>query len=126
MEPLLVTSQASSSVTTHKMYLILLKRSKTFHWRQNRFEILQLIKNSAGGGVLHPPPTTILAKWGYEFACTSEVKPPRGLIYFKPICGGSLFATEGLIYLEKTMVSVLMYKKVEGRIRIKSELPDGK
>ena len=29
--PLLVTSQASSSSTTHKIYLILLRRSKAFH-----------------------------------------------------------------------------------------------
>ena len=28
---IVVTSQASSSATTHKMYLILLRRSKAFH-----------------------------------------------------------------------------------------------
>ena len=48
--PLLVTSQASSSATTHKIYLILLTRTKAFHC----FEILQRIKNSRGG--FHPPP----------------------------------------------------------------------
>ena len=43
--PLLMPSQASSSATTNKMYLILLRRAKAFHWRQNRLEILQHIKN---------------------------------------------------------------------------------
>ena len=45
-----VTSQASSSANTHKLYLILLRRSKAFHWRQNRFEILQHIKRVYHGG----------------------------------------------------------------------------
>ena len=31
--------------TTHKIYLILLRRSKAFHSRLNRFKILQHIKN---------------------------------------------------------------------------------
>ena len=39
--PCLVTSQTSSSATTHKIYLILSRRSKAFHRRQNCFEILQ-------------------------------------------------------------------------------------
>ena len=56
--PLLVTSQASSSATTHKIYLILLRRSKAFHWRQNRFEILQHIKNSVEG--FYPPSSPTL------------------------------------------------------------------
>ena len=37
----------------NKIYLILLRRSKAFHWRQNRFEILQHIKN-AGEGSINP------------------------------------------------------------------------
>ena len=45
----MVTSQASSSATTHKIYLIVLRRSKAFHRRQNRFKILQDIKNSGEG-----------------------------------------------------------------------------
>ena len=56
-------SQASSSATTHKIYLILLRRSKAFHWRQNRFEILQHIKNSEegeGGGEEGSIPCTTL------------------------------------------------------------------
>ena len=38
----------------NKIYLFLLRRSKAFHWRQNRFEILQHIKN-AGEGFYQPP-----------------------------------------------------------------------
>ena len=53
-QPLLVTSQASSSATIHKIHLFLLRKSKDFHLRQNRFEILQHIKNSGEG--FHPPP----------------------------------------------------------------------
>ena len=41
-----MTSQAFSSATIRRIYLILLRRSKAFQWRQNRFEILQHIKNS--------------------------------------------------------------------------------
>ena len=44
-----------------KIYLIFLQRSKAFHWRQNRFEILQHIKNSREGGApstTTPPPHT--------------------------------------------------------------------
>ena len=44
-----MTSKASSSATVHKIYLILLRRSKAFQWRQNRFEILQHIKISGEG-----------------------------------------------------------------------------
>ena len=52
----------------HKIYLILLRRSKAFHWRPNRFEILQHIKNSGGGGGwVHPTPYPLLPRWGYEF-----------------------------------------------------------
>ena len=52
-----------------KINLILLSRSKAFHCRKNRFEILQIIKNSGEG--FHPP--LPLIPWlGYEFACTSE------------------------------------------------------
>ena len=44
----------SLSTTGHsslldKIYLTLLRRSKAFQWRQNRFEILQRIKNSEEG-----------------------------------------------------------------------------
>ena len=56
--PLLVTSQASSSATTDKIYVILLRRSKAFYC----FEILQHIKNSRGG--LHTPPPPYLYHGG--------------------------------------------------------------
>ena len=52
---LLVTSQASSSATTHKIYLTLLRRSKDFHWMQNHLEILQHIKNFREGFHQRPP-----------------------------------------------------------------------
>ena len=67
----LVTSQASSSATAPKIYLILLRRSKAFHRRWNRFKLLQYSKNSGEG--FHPPPPPI-PRLGYEFACTSEGK----------------------------------------------------
>ena len=54
-------SKTSSSVTAHKIYLILLRRSKAFHQRQKRFEILQHIKNSEEGRV---PLTTPLYHGG--------------------------------------------------------------
>ena len=44
-----MTSQVSSRATIHKIYLILLRRSKAFQWRQNRLEILQHIKNCGKG-----------------------------------------------------------------------------
>ena len=73
MAPLLVTSQASSSAATDKIYLILLRRSKAaVHLRQNRFEILQHIKNSREGSHQPPPPPLNVLRWGCEFACMSE------------------------------------------------------
>ena len=55
--PCLVTSQTSSSATTHKIYLILSRRTKVFHRRQNCFEILPHIKNSRERfHQPHPPP----------------------------------------------------------------------
>ena len=72
MAPLLVTSQASSSAATDKIYLILLRRSKAVHLRQNRFEILQHIKNSREGSHQPPLPPLNVLRWGYEFACMSE------------------------------------------------------
>ena len=62
-------SQASSSAATDKIYLILLRRSKAVHLRQNRFEILQHIKNSREGSHQPPPPPLNVLRWGYEFAC---------------------------------------------------------
>ena len=62
-------SQASSSAATDKIYLILLRRSKAVHLRQNRFEILQHIKHSSEGSHQPPPPPLNVLRWGYEFAC---------------------------------------------------------
>ena len=60
-----MTLVTSSSATTHKIFLILFRRSKVFQWRQNRFKILQHIKNAGGGGSLHPPPPPPLVPlWG--------------------------------------------------------------
>ena len=61
--PYLMTSQASSSATTHKLYLILLRRSKAFHWRQNRFEILQRVKNAGEESYQPVPPRTTVGVW---------------------------------------------------------------
>ena len=56
-----------------EIYLTSIRRSKVFDWRQNRFEILQHIKNSGKGFHPTPPPSPhLIPGWGYEFACTSE------------------------------------------------------
>ena len=68
--------------TTHAIYLILKRRSKAFHWRQNHFEILQHIKNP-GGGAPTPP---FVPRWGvwicmyvgwlnYSAACEVTFRP---------------------------------------------------
>ena len=69
--PLLVTPQASSSATTYKIYLILLRRSKAFHLRQNPFEILHISKTLGRGSFNHPPPPPLYHGGGYEFARAS-------------------------------------------------------
>ena len=65
--PLLLTSQGSSSATTHKYTS--LRRSKAFYWRQKCFEIPQHVKKLWG----EVPSTLIplVLRWGYEFVCTS-------------------------------------------------------
>ena len=46
------------------IYLILLRTSKAFHWRQNRFEILQHMKNPGEGFHQPPPPScTTVGIW---------------------------------------------------------------
>ena len=71
--PLLVTSQVSSSATTNKVYLILLRRSKAFHWRQNRFEILQIWKR-LWGGVPSTTPQPLYHGWGMNLRVRPRVK----------------------------------------------------
>ena len=67
--PCLVTSQTSSSASTHKLYLILSRRSKVFHWKYCLFKILQHIQNSSKG--FHQP--ALVPWWGYDsVAGTSE------------------------------------------------------
>ena len=39
-------------------------------WKQNRFEILQHIKNSRDRGSINPSP--LEPRWWYDFSCTSE------------------------------------------------------
>ena len=52
--------------------LIFLSRSKAFHWRQNRFKILQiiLIKNSVEG--FHPP-LPLIPRWGMNLRVRTRV-----------------------------------------------------
>ena len=87
--PCLVTSQASSSATTHKIYLMLLRRSKAFHWGQNRFEILQHLKTLGRGSI------NLLLYYGG--AMTLRVCPSvKYLLGFSPrgpsiLCGSRFF-----------------------------------
>ena len=81
-------SQASSSATTQKIYLILLSRSKAFHWRQNHFKILQHIKTSREG--FHQPPPTPLYHGGGmnlhvcpKFKSVENISVEKGLVVFK-------------------------------------------
>ena len=73
-----MTSQASSSDTVRKIYLILLRRSKAFQWRQNRYEILQHIKNSEEGqwGIQGRAPLIFRPKWGPEGRKKFFCRPP--------------------------------------------------
>ena len=48
------------------VYIILSRRSKAFHWKQNRFEILQHIKNLMDSrGSINPSP--LEPRWEYDF-----------------------------------------------------------
>ena len=71
--PLLVTSQASSSATTYKIYLILLRRSKAFHLRQNPFEILHTSKTLGRGSFNPPPPPSLVPRWGMNLRVRPRV-----------------------------------------------------
>ena len=53
------------------VYIILSRRSKAFHWKQNRFEILQHIKNLMDSrGSINPPPLN--HGGSMTFSCTSK------------------------------------------------------
>ena len=69
MAPLLVTPQAFNSATSHKIYLILLRRSKV----STKVEIVWKYRyiSKLLEGV--PSATRLLVqRWGYGFACASE------------------------------------------------------
>ena len=57
-----------------KINLILLSRSKAFHCRKNRFEILQIIKNS-GEGSIRPSP--LYHVWGMNLRVRPRVNPVK-------------------------------------------------
>ena len=70
---LLVTSKASSSATTHNIYLILLRKSKAFHRRQIRFEILSATYQKLWGRVPSTP-TPLVPRWGYRLGMNLRVR----------------------------------------------------
>ena len=86
---LLVMSQASSSATTHKIQLILLRRSKTFHQRQKCFEILEHIKNCREG--LHHPPPPLYHSGGMNLCVRLRVKMYKVLICIIHVLCGTEF-----------------------------------
>ena len=64
MQPLLVTSQASSSATTHKIYLILLRRSVRLFTKGKIVSKYCNISKTAGRGSINPPPfCTMVGVW---------------------------------------------------------------
>ena len=82
-----------------KINLILLSRSKAFHWRQNRFEILQHIKNSVEG--FYPlPPRPLYHGGGMNLRVRPRVNPVK-LIWI--ICFSHLLYSRG----EKTEKELL-------------------
>ena len=74
-----------------KINLILLSRSKAFHWRLNRFEILQIIMiETLGRGSIHPSPLY------HGSGMNSRVRPrvnPVKLIWI--ICFSHLLKSRG-------------------------------
>ena len=78
-----MTSQASSSATTHKIYLIVLRRSKAFHWRQNRFKILQDFKNSGEG--FHQPPPPLYHGEAMNLLVRPRVNNSNKLFHFRTV-----------------------------------------
>ena len=59
-----------------KNNLILLSRSKAFHWRQNRFEILQIIMIKNSGEGFHPP-LPLIPRWGMNLRVRPRVNPVK-------------------------------------------------
>ena len=59
-----------------KINLILLSRSTAFHWRQNRFEILQIIMIKNSGEGFHPP-LPLIPRWGMNLRVRPRVNPVK-------------------------------------------------
>ena len=74
---LLVTSQGlQQRYPPLKINLMLLSRRKAFHWRQNRFEILQIIRIKNPGEGFHPP-LTLIPRWGMNGCVRPRVNPVK-------------------------------------------------
>ena len=67
---------------------------------------------SSGEG-FHPPPPPLYHSGGIKLRVRPRAGAPEAYLFQTHLKGG-LFGREGSIYLEKTMVSVLNYKKAEG------------
>ena len=74
-----------------KINLILLSRSKAFHWRQNRFQILQIIMIKNSGEGFHPP-HPLIHGWGMNLRVRPRVNPVK-LIWI--ICFSHLLYSRG-------------------------------
>ena len=74
-----------------KINLILLSRSTAFHWRQNRFEILQIIMIKNSGEGFHPP-LPLIPRWGMNLRVRPRVNPVK-LIWI--ICFSHLLYSRG-------------------------------
>ena len=97
-----------------KFKLIFLKRSKVFHWKQNRFEILQHIKNSGEGFHQFPPPPPPCTTVGVWIACTSKgknYKKKKKTVRIGLQCGDYLFqsASRTLLANCNVLIVTLLY-----------------
>ena len=69
-----MTSQASSSSTTQKIYLKkIVEKIESFPLKANRFEIMQHTKNS-GEGLLQPPPPSPTLYHGTNISIILKLK----------------------------------------------------
>ena len=86
-------SQAFIRATSRKIYLILLRRSETFHWRQDYFEILQHIKTSWEGFYQPPPPLplSLYHDGGMNLRVLPRVRCPRFWLICNKFVGSHSF-----------------------------------